>query len=230
MRRFLIALLLLGALCTGTAFGGHRASSRTAAAQTGPVDIGALAREDRQAKDSAATARPETAPAAGQNPWFTAMLFTGLILIAAAGTTVVVTVILRRAARTRPSPGLPAGEPAPAPEGTAGFALAEPARREPAGSAMDSPEEPEEDSLDERAAVLAQHMQRGRGEMDLALRLEARADETAGGALQRLSSGVTSNAQRVRTAKRFGVGRGEVDLAVRLKALASHAREKEPTP
>jgi hypothetical protein len=40
---------------------------------------------------------------------------------------------------------------------------------------------------------------------------------------------VTSNAQRVRTAKRFGVGRGEVDLAVRLKALASHAREKEPT-
>jgi hypothetical protein len=94
---------------------------------------------------------------------------------------------------------------------------------------MDSPEEPEEDSIEERAAVLAQHMQRGRGEMDLALRLEAKADETAGGALQRLSMGVTSNAQRVRTAKRFGVGRGEVDLAVRLKALASHAREKEPT-
>lgn len=230
MRRFLIPLLLLGALCAGTAFSGHQASSRTAAVHTGPVDIGALAREDRRATDSAATARPAAAPVAGQDPWFIAVLFTGLILIAGAGTTVVVTVILRRAARTRPSPGLPAGEPAPAPEGTTCFALAEPERREPAGGVMDPPEESEEDSIEERASVLAQHMQRGRGEMDLALRLEAKADETAGGALQRLSTSVTSNAQRVRTAKRFGVGRGEVDLAVRLKTLASHAREKEPIP
>ncbi len=92
--------------------------------------------------------------------------------------------------------------------------------RESEPEVMGSDEEEEtDDEREERAYQLAKAMRRGKGEMDLALRLEHEQKDSLGVAINKNTKAAATKEQRVRNAKRLGVGRGEFDLALRLKSM-----------
>ena len=80
-------------------------------------------------------------------------------------------------------------------------------------------EEETDEEREERAYQLAKAMRRGKGEMDLALRLEHEQKDSLGVAINKNTKTAATKEQRVRNAKRLGVGRGEFDLALRLKSM-----------
>ncbi|MGA9121587.1 MAG: hypothetical protein WB699_19630 [Bacteroidota bacterium] len=94
--------------------------------------------------------------------------------------------------------------------------------------AAEEPEETEEET-EERAYQLAKAFRRGKGEVDLARRMEAKQDVLFGTKINESCHASKTKAQRVQNAKRLGVGRGEIDLALRLKDLvpAMHSDEEE---
>lgn len=85
--------------------------------------------------------------------------------------------------------------------------------------ALAEEEEESDEEREDRAYQLARAMRRGKGEMDLALRLEKGQDEVLGATIAKNCPASATKAQRVRNAKRLGVGRGEFDLALRLKTM-----------
>ncbi len=80
-------------------------------------------------------------------------------------------------------------------------------------------EEESEDEIDARAYQLAKALRRGKGEMDLALRMEGKREAVLGEKISKTCRSPKTKAQRVQNAKRLGVGRGEIDLALRLKKM-----------
>jgi hypothetical protein len=90
--------------------------------------------------------------------------------------------------------------------------------------------EENESMIDDSGSILfARKMSRGRGEIDLARRLESVDGTTRDlrGMLGGLTEHGSTGSQRIKTAKRLGIGRGEVDLALRLRDFQQRSGLKE---
>ncbi len=84
---------------------------------------------------------------------------------------------------------------------------------------VEADEEETEDEVEARAYQLAKALRRGKGEMELALRMESKQGDVLGEKIAKSCRTAKTKAQRVNNAKRLGVGRGEIDLALRLKTM-----------
>ena len=105
----------------------------------------------------------------------------------------------------------------------------EPQALELSGLESSDEEEETEDEIEARAYQLAKALRRGKGEMDLALRMEQRQEKVLAERISTSCRSAKTKAQRVRNAKRLGVGRGEIDLALRLKHMVPVTNaEEEP--
>jgi hypothetical protein len=103
-------------------------------------------------------------------------------------------------------------------------------REEPMVQALSGIDEEESPGDDDVSSLsLARRMNRGRGEFDLAHRLETIAETTKdlGGMIHGIIQESSSGPERIKAAKRLGIGRGEVDLALRLEQFQHHKESLE---
>ncbi len=183
---------------------------------------GEAASDGRQEYRASASANRATVEAPAQIDFISAI---GLMAFAALSSLIVAVMVVRRWERNSAVPPLSGQAVVPMSE------EAEPPM-EPSedilGMAVLEEEEETEDEIEARAYQLAKALRRGKGEMDLALRMESRQDDILGKKIAKSCRTAKTKAQRVKNAKRLGVGRGEFDLALRLKSMVpvSHKAEE----